>query len=138
MLPFHIFLCCCMQCSACRRAALGCAARVVLPGCCEGWCRQPCHPCCMQHSSAQMGVTAFAAVLLPLYVLQQNLSATFILRIAFIKIASISISWLLRFSTGLSCHWIDLKITGYVSRLQRLQGCLDHLIPLQHFQLLCL
>lgn len=69
----------------------------------------------MQHSSAQMGVTAFAAVLHPPYVLQQNLSDTFILRIALIKIASISIIWLLRFSTGLCLpHWTDLKSTGYV------------------------
>lgn len=73
----------------------------------------------MQHSSAQMGVTAFAAVLHPPYVLQQNLSGfvfTFILKIALIKIASVCIIWLLRFSTGmcLPC-WIDLKIVGYVS-----------------------
>lgn len=37
MLTFHIFLCCCMQCSACRKVTLDCAARTpdsmaLLPG----------------------------------------------------------------------------------------------------------
>lgn len=46
-------------------------------------------PCCMQHSIGQPGMTDFAAVLHPHYVLQQDLSDfvfTVILKIAFIEI----------------------------------------------------
>lgn len=44
-------------------------------------------PCCMQHCTVQLGMTDFAAVLHPHYVLQQNLSGfvfTFILKVAVI------------------------------------------------------
>lgn len=68
-----------------------------------------------------MGVTAFAAVLHPRYVLQQNLSDifTFMPKIALIKIASIRVIWLcVIYGSALALclpHWIDLKITGCVS-----------------------
>lgn len=81
-----------MQCL--QKGSSGLCSKVFWQHGSAAWCRQPCHPCCMQHSSVQMGVTAFAAVLHPRYVLQQNLSDfvfTFILETALIKIASVCI-----------------------------------------------